>query len=420
MTGIVIVGTQFGDEGKGRVVDFFASKSDLVIRFQGGNNAGHTVIVGEQEFKMHLLPSGVVQKKKSLIAAGVVIDPKVLLQEIEKITKTVGKPDLVIDPRAHIIMPYHIMLDEADELLRDNKIGTTKRGIGPCYAEKAYRSGIRVEDLVDETRLKKKLEEILPLKKKILENVYNYKNDLSVEKVFEEYAVLGEKLAPFVGDVSSIVNTALEEKKNVLFESAQGTFLDMDFGTYPFVTSSHPIAGAVCAGVGIGCSAVEKVVGIVKAYTTRVGSGILVSEIQGELADKIRAVGKEFGTTTGRPRRIGWLDLVLLRTAKRLNGLNEIIITKLDVLSGLEKVQVCTHYKLNGKKLEEVPALSSDLDKCKPVFKEFKGFEIKQNTKKYSDLPKNARNYLEFIEKELRVKISFVCIGAERKQVIKK
>lgn len=420
MTGTVIVGSQFGDEGKGRVVDFFAANSDLVVRFQGGNNAGHTVIVGEKVFKLHLLPSGVVQGKKSLIGAGVVIDPKVLLREIEEISKTVGEPKLVIDPRTHVIMPYHIMLDEASEGQKKNKIGTTKRGIGPCYAERSYRSGIRIEDLVDGGRLREKLEEIFPLRKKILENVYDYKVELELEEMVKEYAEIGAQLKPFVGDVSSLVSNALEDGKKVLFEGAQGCFLDNDFGTYPFVTSSHPLAGAVFDGVGIGKDAVNKAIGIVKAYCTRVGAGILVAEVDGELAEKLREKGKEFGTTTGRPRRIGWLDLVMLRTAKRLNGLDEVIVTKLDVLSGLKKIKVCTHYELNGKKLKQSPALTSDLEKCTPVFQEFKGFEIDSDAKEYSELPKEARTYLDFIEKELKLKISYVCVGPERKQIIKK
>ncbi|MEK6972924.1 MAG: adenylosuccinate synthase [archaeon] len=419
MPALIVVGTQFGDEGKGKVTDYFASTSDLVVRFQGGNNAGHTVVVGDKEFKLHLLPSGMIQNKKSLIGAGVVIDPKVLLKELENIEKINKNPNLIIDPRAHIIMPYHIMLDAAHEDSRGNKIGTTLRGIGPCYAERSYREGIRFEDLIDESRLKEKLKVIFPIKKKVLECSYGKVVELSLEQLINEYAELGKKLKKYCGDVSLLVQEALDSGKTVLFEGAQGTFLDMDFGTYPFVTSSHPIAAEAFVGTGIGPKQNPRIVGIVKAYTTRVGSGILVSELQGELADNLRKAGNEFGTTTGRPRRIGWLDLVLLRTAKRLNSLDEIIVTKLDVLSGLDKLKVCVSYDLDGKQLKEVPALTSDLERCTPVLKEFKGFEI-SNCKSYSDLPKEARDYLEFIEKELKVKISMVGIGAERSQILKK
>ncbi|PIU21654.1 MAG: adenylosuccinate synthase [Candidatus Diapherotrites archaeon CG08_land_8_20_14_0_20_34_12] len=416
---VIIVGTQFGDEGKGKVTDYFASNSDLVVRFQGGNNAGHTVVVGEKEFKLHLLPSGIIQNKKSLIGAGVVIDPKVLVQELENIKKINSNPNLIIDPRAHIIMPYHILLDAVHEESRGNKIGTTLRGIGPCYAERSYREGIRFEDLIEESRLREKLKIIFPIKKKVLECSYGKEVDISLEQLVKEYAELGKKLKQYLGDVSLLVQEALDAGKTVLFEGAQGAFLDMDFGTYPFVTSSHPIAGEAFVGTGIGPKQNLKIVGIVKAYTTRVGSGVLVSELHGELADNLRKAGNEFGTTTGRPRRIGWLDLVLLRTAKRFNSLDEIVVTKLDVLSGLDKLKVCVAYELNGKQVKEVPALTSDLEKCKPVLKEFKGFKI-ADCKSYSDLPKEARDYLEFIEKELKVKISMVGIGAERNKILNK
>ncbi len=417
MTSTVVVGAQFGDEGKGKITDFEAEKADLVVRYQGGNNAGHTVVVDGKTFKFHLLPSGAVQGKRCLIGAGVVLDPRVLKEEIEKI----GEIELGIDPRVQIIMPWHNSLDGASEARKgDKKIGTTGRGIGPAYADRASRCGIRFSDLIDEEKLKKRISEEFPIKKDILEKVYGITVDFSEESVFKEYSVLGQEFKSMLSDVSLEASKALNDGKNVLFEGAQGTFLDNDFGTYPFVTSSHPIAGGVFTGVGLGIRKLDKIIGLVKAYTTRVGEGPFPSELDGELANQIREAGGEYGTTTGRPRRVGWLDLCILRTAVRLNGLTDIAFTKLDVLSGLDKILICTDYEIDGEKFNEFPHALENFAKAKPVYKEMSGFKISGKEKSFEELDEKAREYVEFVEKELGVKLSFVSIGPGRKETIQR
>jgi adenylosuccinate synthase len=417
MTSTVVIGAQYGDEGKGKIVDLLADKADLVVRFNGGNNAGHTVVVQGKKYKFHLMPSGAIQGKKCMVAAGVSIDPKVLKKEMEQLG---GKDiSLVIDPRVQIIMPWHGALDMAKEEAKGKaKIGTTGRGIGPCYADRASRTGIRFCELVEEQRLKEKVEKQFGEKQALLQKVFGKEIGQSKEGILADYSSLGKEFSKYLGDVSKQVSEALNGGKNVLFEGAQGTFLDNDFGTYPFVTSSHPTAGAVFTGVGLGVRAFDRIIGIVKAYTTRVGAGPFVTELEGELADKIRTVGAEFGTTTGRPRRVGWLDLPLLRAAIRLNGFTEIALTKLDVLSGLEKVKVCTEYKCNGKRMKELPADLEELEKCKPVFEELPGFEVKGSEKEYTELPEKARAYVEFVEKALGVPIKIVSIGPGREETI--
>lgn len=418
MAGTVIVGAQFGDEGKGKITDYLAEKADLVVRYNGGNNAGHTVVVGERVIKLHLIPSGVAHGKRIAIGAGVIIDPKVLLEEIRGLEKFT-KVDLVIDARAHVIMPWHILLDGAAEEKKETvTIGTTRKGIGPCYAEKCERTGIRMEDLVDGKRLKEKLDKVFDIRKGILEKVYGMKVDFTKESVFEEYSALGKRMKDMVGDVSLEVYENIKAGKNVIFEGANGVFLDKDFGTYPYVTSSHPLAGSVTTGVGIGSEAYERVIGIAKAYTTRVGEGPFPTELKDELGDKIREAGKEYGTTTGRPRRVGWLDLVFLRTSARLNGLTEFSITKLDVLSGIDRLKVCTTYECSGKEHKYVPALTDEFGTCKPNYLEMEGFEITGEEKKYRDLPEAARNYIGLIEKETGVKAKMISIGPERSQTI--
>ncbi len=418
MPSIAVIGSQYGDEGKGKIVDFLAENADLIVRFNGGNNAGHTVVAGNEKFKFHLLPSGVVQGKQCLIGAGVALDPKVLLQEIEQLEGKF-KVRLLIDPRAQIIMPWHNMLDATAETERGKqKIGTTGRGIGPCYADRADRTGIRFCELVDSKRLKERIEQLFPIKKKILKAVYNSETRISKGEIFKQYAALGKKLQGCLSDVSVDVCSALQQGKNVLFEGAQGTYLDIDFGTYPFVTSSHPIAGGVFTGVGIGVRKIERVIGVVKAYTTRVGSGTFVTELSGKLADSIREQGGEYGTTTGRPRRVGWLDLVMLRTSCRLNNFTELALTKLDVLNGLKEINVCVGYKLGGKTIKERPADLEDLKKCKPVYKKFRGFDIKAGTSGFEQLPVPARQYIEFVEQELGVPIRIVSVGASREETI--
>jgi len=420
MAGTVIIGAQFGDEGKGKITDYLAEKADLVVRYNGGNNAGHTVVVGKRVIKLHLIPSGVAHGKRIAIGAGVIIDPKVIMEEIKNLEKF-AKVDLVIDARAHVIMPWHILLDGAAEEKKETvTIGTTRKGIGPCYAEKCERTGIRMEDLASEKRLKEKLDKIFDIRKGILEKVYGMKVGFTEESVLEEYGGLGKKMKGLVGDVSMEVNEALEAGKNVLFEGANGVFLDNDFGTYPFVTSSHPLAGGVTTGVGVGCAAVDRVIGIAKAYTTRVGEGPFPTELKGEMGDRIREIGREYGTTTGRPRRVGWLDLVLLRSAARLNGLTEFAVTKLDVLSGIEKLKICVSYGCEGREHKYVPALTGEFETCKPKYVEVDGFEITGNEKIYSDLPKAAQDYIELIEKETNVPAKMISIGPERNQTIRR
>ncbi len=418
MGGKIIVGTQWGDEGKGKITDYFSDKADIVVRFQGGDNAGHTVIVDNKTFKLHLLPSGVVDKKRSLIGAGVVVNPKVLLKEIEIAQKTIGKIDLGVDPRCHIIMPYHILLDTSSEKSKGKeKIGTTSRGIGPCYSDKAARTGIRFEELIDKKRFKANLKKHYPLKRQILEKVFEVETPTE-EEIFEEYAPIGEKLKQFVSDVSIEVHEALQKNKKVFFEGAQGSFLDINFGTYPFVTSSNPVAGSATIGTGIGFQKLKSVVGVVKAYTTRVGEGPFLTELKNDLGEKLREKGGEFGTTTGRPRRVGWLDLPMIRTSKRLNGLTEIALTKLDVLSGLDEIKVCVEYKCGKKMLKDSPTSIQSIEGCEPVYKTFKGFEINNIFKKKEELPKEALEYIEFIEKETGLPVKIVSIGPQRNETI--
>ena len=418
MPGTVIIGSQFGDEGKGKVTDYNSDKVDLVVRYQGGNNAGHTVVVEDKIFKFHLLPSGVVQGKRTLIAAGVVLDPRVLKKEIADLG---GKIDLGVDPRTHIIMPWHNLEDSGREESRSKiKIGTTKRGIGPCYADKCQRIGIRFEDLIDKNRLAEKIRDVYPIKKAILEKVYNLKLDFDENSVLEEYSKLGVEFKKYLSDVSMEVCEALEQKKNVLFEGAQGTFLDNDFGTYPFVTSSHPISGGAPTGVGIPINSIESVIGIVKAYSTRVGNGPFPTELDGEEAHTLREAGGEYGTTTGRPRRVGWLDMPMMRTSMRLNGFTEVAITKLDVLSGLGKLKIAKSYTVGDKEINYFPYSNKGLEQAKPNYIEFEGFTISGKEKTYAELEPNARKYLEFIEKEMKCPIKIIGIGPGREETIVK
>ena len=413
-----VIGMQFGDEGKGKITDYLAEKSDFVFRYGGGNNAGHTVVVEGKTYKLHLLPSGVVRGKRSLLGAGVVIDPQVLLDEISALGK---KPNLGIDPRAHIIMPYHKYLDANSEVKKgENQIGTTGRGIGPCYADKAERAGIRFEDLLDNEKLEEKLRQVLPVKEKILKQVYGAEFPHPLGEIVQEYSAYGEKLRQFEADASLEIAQALKAKKSILLEGAQGTFLDINFGTYPFVTSSSPIAAGAGTGIGFAAKSIEKVVGVAKAYTTRVGAGPFATELLDGLGDRLRTSGNEFGTTTGRPRRVGWLDMVLLRTAARLNGVTEIALTKLDVLSGIEELEVCFAYDCNGRKTTEFPAKMADAEKCVPIYKTFRGFSITGSEKRFSALDRHAQEYVKFIEKELGIPISIVSTGPKRSQTIMK
>lgn len=418
MPGIIVVGAQFGDEGKGKITDFVAKKADIVARYQGGNNAGHTVCVKDKTLKLHHIPSGVMYEKQIMIGAGCLFDPKVLLEEIRDIEKTGIKLSLTIDPRCHVIMPYHILTDEATEGNNTGKIGTTKRGIGPAYADKALRIGIRFEDLIEEERLEKKLGQVFQRKKDLLEKVFETKMNFTKEQILSEYFGYGKKLHQYLGDVSLEICQALSKKKTVLFEGAQGTFLDNDFGTYPFVTSSHPLTGGAAIGIGMGINNINKAIGVVKAYTSRVGEGPFPTELFGSEGDSLREKGGEYGTTTGRPRRVGWLDIPMLRTAVRLNGFTEIAITKLDILSGMREIKVGVAYETEKTRFNMFPYSNKGLENARAVYKNFKGFVLTGKERKYVNLPKNAKTYLSFIQKELKTPITLISIGPERSQTI--
>ena len=419
MTATLIIGTQWGDEGKGKVVDYFSKNADYVVRFQGGNNAGHTIKVGDEVYKLHLTPSGVIQGKTGVIGNGVVIDPEILINEIDELTKRGIKPKILISDRANIIMPYHKILDGAEEqYLGDKKIGTTKRGIGPCYSDKVSRNGIRVIDLTDKKTLSKLLDRIIPIKQKIIDS-YGIKEKIDKKEILETYANYGVQLKDFVTTTHIELNKALQKNINIILEGAQGTMLDVDFGTYPYTTSSHTIAGGFAIGTGIGPKHIDDIIGIVKAYTTRVGEGPMPTELFDKTGKYLQQKGHEYGTTTSRPRRCGWLDLVVLRHSCMISGITKIAITKLDVLNGLKQVKICTHYKLYDKKIDYFPANIEETKQCKPIYKELKGWDkIDEKSSKFSDLPKEAQEYLHFIEKELQVPIAIVSIGPGRKETI--
>jgi len=419
MTVALIIGTQWGDEGKGKVVDYFSKHADYVVRFQGGNNAGHTIKVGEEVYKLHITPSGVIQGKIGVIGNGVVIDPEILIGEIENLTKRGIKPKLLISDRANIIMPYHKILDGAEEqLLGNKKIGTTKRGIGPCYSDKVSRNGIRAVDLTDKKTLNSLLERMIPVKQKIID-IYGIDHTINKEKILDVYSNYGQRLKDFITTTHIELNKAIQNGKDIIFEGAQGTMLDVDYGTYPYTTSSHTVAGGSTIGAGIGPKHIGSIIGIVKAYTTRVGEGPLPTELFDKTGEYLQQKGHEFGTTTSRLRRCGWLDLVVLRHSTMISGVTQIAITKLDVLNGLKQVKICTHYQLNKKKIDFFPANIEDVEKCKPIYKEFKGWNtIDKDAKKRSDLPKEAQKYLKFIEKELQIPITLVSIGPGRKETI--
>jgi len=419
MTVALIIGTQWGDEGKGKVVDYFSKNADYVVRFQGGNNAGHTIKVGEEVYKLHITPSGVIQGKTGVIGNGVVIDPEILIGEIENLTKRGIKPKLLISDRANIIMPYHKILDGAEEqLLGDKKIGTTKRGIGPCYSDKVSRNGIRAIDLTDKKTLSKLLERIIPVKQKIID-IYGIDHTINKEKILDVYSNYGQRLKDFITTTHIELNKAIQNGKDIIFEGAQGTMLDVDYGTYPYTTSSHTIAGGSTIGAGIGPKHIKSIIGIVKAYTTRVGEGPLPTELFDKTGEYLQQKGHEFGTTTSRPRRCGWLDLVVLRHSTMISGVTKLAITKLDVLNGLKQVKICTKYQLNDRKIDFFPANIEDVKKCKPIYKEFEGWgKIDKDAEKISDLPKEAQKYLKFIEKELQIPITLISIGPGRTETI--
>src|ERR671934_2948509 len=422
MSGIVIVGAQWGDEGKGKITDLFAEHADMVIRFQGGNNAGHTIVRNGVKWKFHLIPSGILYPGKlCAIGNGVVVDPKVLTEEIGELSRRrVDLSGLRISANAHLIMPYHKLLDHAGEAqLGKLQIGTTRRGIGPCYADKAARLGIRMQDLLDEKILRKKIYTALAPKQLML-RPFAKEPELDLHTMTEEYRILGHRLEPYIADTPPIAWRVLDEGGLVVFEGAQGALLDIDHGTYPFVTSSNPVAGAACVGAGVGPKDIEEIWGIAKAYVTRVGAGPFPTELDGDLAQELRARGGEYGTTTGRKRRCGWLDLVALRYATRINGLTSLVITKLDVLSGIDPIRVCTRYRNDeGAVFEDFPYHQSILHSATAVTEALPGFEEEiGDCRTIADLPGAARDYLDFIAEFVGVPIKLVGVGPGRDQVI--
>ncbi len=425
MASSVIVGTQWGDEGKGKIIDIMAQKADLVVRSSGGNNAGHTVVHGEEVYKLHLLPSGILYPETiCLIGSGVVIDPAVLLEEIDSMQKRgVTCDNLRIDARADIIMPWHKDLDKLQEKFKEKQtgvnVGTTGRGIGPCYTDKDERIGIRMYDLVHPECLKKLVKNTGELKNLIIEKVYGGE-PRNLDAVFEEYRAYGERLAKYMADGSVITFEAYNAGKNVLFEGAQATLLDIDFGTYPFVTSSHPIAGGACVGTGIGPKIIDEVIGVGKSYTTRVGNGPFPTELNDELGKLIRKRGGEYGTTTGRPRRTGWFDAVIMRHAVRVNGLTAIAINKFDTLSGIGNLKVCTAYKKSdGTVLKDFPVTLEELEDCSPVYEEIEGYDGDlSQCKTFDELPEKCRAYISRLEELCGCQITILGVGPGRDQVI--
>ena len=420
MSTYVIVGTQWGDEGKGKIIDVLSPKADYIVRYQGGNNAGHTVVVNDDKFILHLLPSGIINSKgKCVIGAGVVFDIDVLLEEIAVLEKRGMKLDnLFIDERAHIIMPYHIEIDKAkEEAMGENKIGTTQRGIGPCYIDKIARNGIRIGDLLEPERFRDKLTWNVLEKNDML--VRYGKPTFDLEELYNKFMELADKIKFRIIDGVVEINEAIEEKKLVLFEGAQALMLDIDYGTYPYVTSSSPTAGGVTTGVGVSPRKIERILGVMKAYVTRVGEGPFPTEQDNEIGEKLRAIGHEYGATTGRPRRCGWLDLVIGRYAVLINGLTDIVLTKIDVLTGFEKIKVAVGYEIDGKVHTSYPG---NLRKSKPlkiVYEELDGWmEDITQIKNYEELPENCKKYIEYIENKLNCNVSMVSVGPERSQNI--
>jgi len=424
MSTLVVVGSQWGDEGKGKITDLLSEEADIIVRYQGGCNAGHTVVKGDEQYIFHLIPSGILHKGvKCLIGNGVVVDPESLLQEIENLKKKNIEIDdnLFIDFKAHVVLPYHKTLDEIKETKRGkDKIGTTKRGIGPTYADKIARTGIRMIDLIDEKFLPKKLENNLNEKDTIFKKLYGLKISNQEKKdILKKYKKYGQLLKKYVTDVSLYLNQAINEDKKILFEGAQGTLLDIDHGTFPYVTSSNPIAGGACIGTGVGPTKIDRVMGITKAYTTRVGRGPFPTEMQGELEEYTRQKGGEFGATTGRPRRCGWFDTVLINYAVRINGMDSMVLTKIDVLSDFDKIKICTSYKCNEEIIKEFPVNLETLQNCIPVYEEMEGWkgDISQITK-YGDLPHQLKDYINRIEELVRTKVVIVSVGPKRSQAI--
>ncbi len=426
MANVIVVGAQFGDEGKAKVTDLLAKNADVVVRYQGGCNAGHTVVVDGETYKFHLIPSGILYPGKvCMLGPGMVIDPKAFISELKSLTdRGLDDSRLKLSATAHVTMPYHLIIDAAEEDSRgDNKIGTTKRGIGPTYADKCARSGIRMEDLLDKDVLKSKLDWMVPRKNVILEKLYNLPA-LDPKAVLDEYYAYGQQMKKYVCDTSELIFQSVQNRKNILFECAQGTLLDLDHGSYPFVTSSSPTAGGACIGAGIGPTIIDRVIGVSKAYMTRVGEGPFPTEQVGEIGEQLRQIGTawaEVGVTTGRPRRCGWFDLVLGRYSVRINGLDCLAITKLDVLDDFDEIKVCVAYKNKetGKTYKDLPSIGSSFQLMEPIYQTFPGWKKSTSScRSLKDLPTNAQNYLNFLAEEMDVTIAIVSVGPKRDQTV--
>ena len=421
MSAVVVMGSQWGDEGKGKIVDYLAQQAEAVVRYGGGSNAGHAVAVNGEEYKLRLLPSGILYKGTlCVIGNGVVVDPKVMLEEMDAMAaRGIDVSGIRLSNRAHVVLPYHSLIDELSEELRGNsKIGTTKRGIGPCYQDKAKRVGIRVCDLMDKEEFAKRLKENLAVKNIELERMYNHA-PLDYDTILKEYEGYAERLRPYVCDTIALLNDELAKGKKVLFEGAQATMLDVDYGTYPYVTSSHPVAGGIGIGAGVAPNKLQTVVGVVKAYCTRVGAGPFPTEQLNEIGEKLREAGHEFGTVTGRPRRTGWLDAFVVRYAGMLSGITHMAITRLDILDGFDEIKMCTGYKYKGELLNEIPASLKVLAEVEPVYETFKGWKTSiSDIRKYEDLPKEARVYLERMAEVTGIKLGIVSVGPNRDQTI--
>ena len=416
MTSQVVVGTQWGDEGKGKIVDVLAEKADLIVRFQGGDNAGHTVVVNGKKYILHLLPSGVLHEDAlCIIGPGVVCNPFVLLKEMKTLQDAGLTTDhIIISDRAQMLMPYHCYQDELEEKANGNKIGTTKRGIGPCYADKYARSGIRFHEFIDFDTFETRLRECLAFKNKLFTNIYDGQ-EMDADQMVAEFKEIHPQIVKMIKETTHIVNEALDANKRVMFEGAQAAMLDINYGTYPFVTSSSPTSAGVTTGAAVAPSRIETVIGVVKAYSTRVGEGPFVTELDDETGEWIRKNGGEFGATTGRPRRCGWLDLLVIKHANMINGLTDIVITKVDVLSGLDSIKVCVGYEIDGKEYSFIPSDQRQVAIAKPIYKEFKGWqEDISKISDYQDLPQACKDYLQFIEEFTGVRISMVSVGPDR------
>lgn len=422
MSSVVVVGTQWGDEGKGKITDFLSENAEVVARYQGGDNAGHTIKFDGKTYKLHLIPSGIfAQDKISVIGNGVVVNPKSLVKELEYLhNEGVSTQNLRISSRAHVILPYHIVLDKLQEASKgDNKIGTTNKGIGPAYMDKAARIGIRIADLLDKEIFEERLRINLEEKNNVISKLYGAE-PLKFEEIFEEYYAYGQQIKHYVTDTSVILNDALDQGKRVLFEGAQGVMLDIDQGTYPFVTSSNPVAGGVTIGSGVGPSKINKVIGVCKAYTSRVGDGPFPTELNNEIGDRIREVGREYGTTTGRPRRIGWFDSVVMRHSRRVSGITSLSLNSIDVLTGLDTIKICTAYETpTGERIEYYPASLKLLSSCTPIYEELPGWsEDITQCKRLEELPANAQNYVRRISELVGAKISTLSVGPDRSQTM--